>query len=74
MKGQATCRWCSQGHGRVMLDADGTLSAVSGRPGIWGHTANDYFWPCETDYPLPARMERYRDPFELLRDSERGER
>lgn len=65
------CRWCQTGYARLMLDADGTCCAVSGRPGIWGHARDDYYWPCEQDHPLPVLMERYRDPFELVRDAER---
>jgi hypothetical protein len=66
------CSWCAKGYARLLLDADGTLSSISGRPGIWGHAADDYYWPCEQDYPVHPKRERRRDPFELLRDQERA--
>lgn len=48
------CEECS-GTGRAsvigrsipsLLDEDGVLVAVTGKPGIWSHAYDDMWWPC----------------------------
>ncbi len=41
------CRWCREGMEAVVIDEDGTLSSISGKPGRTGHAHDDYFWFCE---------------------------
>ena len=38
----------------VLLDRDGTLASVSGRPGEPGHAVDDYWWFCEDYAPTPT--------------------
>ena len=45
-----SCRSCDQGHPIMVLDEDGTLSAVSGKVGEPCHSADDGWWPCTTDF------------------------
>ena len=41
------CRWCEQGDKPTVLDIDGVLSSLSGKPGCWGHAHEDNWWPCQ---------------------------
>ena len=47
------CKWCRQAIDRDIdigphvLDDDGTLVRVSGRPGKWRHSWDDAWWPCK---------------------------
>lgn len=41
------CLACDDGEQPVMIDDDGTLCSVSGRPGYLGHARDDFFWKCE---------------------------
>ena len=42
------CKWCED-HGLApfVTDVDGTLSSVSGQPGVWAHACEDSWWPCD---------------------------
>lgn len=60
------CPGCGEGLAPVLLDEDGTLVSVSGKPGRWGHAQDDYWWFCawymggytpasaESDAPVPS--------------------
>jgi hypothetical protein len=41
------CKWCAQGIALALLDADGVLTSVSGKPGTVQHHSDDRWWPCE---------------------------
>lgn len=48
------CPGCERGETPALLDADGTLSSISGRPGKPGHGIDDFYWFC-SDYKSAAR-------------------
>jgi hypothetical protein len=41
------CEYCRKGVPLGWLDADGTLSHLSGRPSTLCHSVGDSWWPCE---------------------------
>ncbi|HUT60659.1 MAG TPA: hypothetical protein VNA25_22670 [Phycisphaerae bacterium] len=50
------CPGCARGDTPMMLDEDGTLCSVSGRPGRLGHGVDDRFCFC-ADYSAPEAQE-----------------
>lgn len=40
------CKGCDNGLPTMMLDADGTLTHFSKRPGVPSHAVDDAWWPC----------------------------
>ena len=46
-KGCTACR--RGGPERVMIDDDGVLCSVSGKPGRWGHCWGELYWYCADD-------------------------
>lgn len=41
-----SCHSCDKGDEPAMLDDNGVLCTVSGRPGQLCHAADDMWWPC----------------------------
>lgn len=40
------CEHCEQGMKPEMIDEDGILCSITGKPGVLGHGYEDLFWPC----------------------------
>lgn len=52
----ASCQWCrrfymekekSHGGEPEIMDEHGSLTLITGSPGIWRHASGDHFWACE---------------------------
>jgi len=58
---QKGCPACLKGEpARALIDDDGVLAAISGKPGQWGHSWDDYHWYC-ADAGAIAENEQLRD-------------
>lgn len=40
------CKWCNDGDTPKLLDCDGTLITITGKPGVLCHAYDVYWWPC----------------------------
>lgn len=40
------CKWCDAGDVPHVLDEDGVLSSLSGKPGVLSHSYDVYWWRC----------------------------
>lgn len=40
------CKWCDNGDKQHVLDEDGVLSSISGKPGVLSHSYDVYWWRC----------------------------
>lgn len=47
------CPSCRAGQRAMLLDNDGVLASVSGKPGRPGHALSDYHWFCDDDHAAP---------------------
>lgn len=57
------CKYCAQGHEPALVDEDGTLCRISGKPGVLSHHIDDAFWPCKRSDALYVRgVLRFGDP------------
>ena len=65
------CEACEYGQMPMMLDEDGILCVISGKPGVLSHTSEDYFWRCKIDrykrkyYPLKSKQAEATRVFDL---------
>ncbi len=41
------CKSCAEGNEPHVLDIDGLRSENTGKPGCWGHSYEDHWWPCQ---------------------------
>lgn len=50
------CRWCDNGDVPRLIDVDGKLSSISGKPGKLHHASGEYYWRCRNDIPFRRKV------------------
>jgi hypothetical protein len=44
---KVSCEDCARGDTPVLIDAEGVRCTVSGKPGVFCHVSDVYWWPCK---------------------------